>query len=113
MLSARVGTARMLPSMYAPALGGRMTRFRLPLAAAAAIAVAAPLRAQTPAATPAPAPAAVSRGPAIPSKEQIAEGKAVFAKVVAWLGGPQKISSVKDVRTRGRLTAKTDDSDTT
>ena len=93
-----------------------------PLFAAAAIVLAAPLLAQAPSATPpaetkpAAPPSAASaptRGPVVPSKEQVAEGKAAFAKVVAWLGGARKIASVKDVKTKGRLTAKTGDGETT
>ncbi len=86
-----------------------MTRVRsLPLLAAAALfAVGAPLAAQAPPATAAPGPAVT------PSRESLAEGKALFGKVVEWLGGPRKIASVKDVRTRGRLTAKTPEGEAT
>jgi hypothetical protein len=92
-----------------------MTRFRR--LAAASLALAAPLLAQT-AAPPAPAPQAAASAPAStpgapPSKAALAEGKTVFARVVEGMGGPAKIASVRDVRTRGRLTAKTPEGDTT
>jgi len=77
------------------------------LAAAALFAVGAPLAAQAPPATSAPGPAVT------PSRESLAEGKVLFGKVVDWLGGPRKIASVKDVRTRGRLTAKTPEGEAT
>ncbi len=96
-------------------------------AAALALALAAPLFAQTgtpPAAPPAVTasrPAASTSAPvatpapaaAPPSPAAIAEGKETFGKVVAWLGGPPKLASVRDVRTRGRLTAKTPEGDAT
>ena len=100
-----------------------MTRVRSRplLAAAALIALAAPLAAQAPPATAAPgAPAgptgntAVAPGPTVtPSRESLAEGKVLFGKVVEWLGGSRKIASVKDVQTRGRLTAKTPEGEAT
>ncbi len=95
------------------------SRPRLLLAAAASLALAIPLCAQAPTSVmrPSPAPAkpaapAPTAAPT-PSAAALAEGKVLFAKVVEWLGGPQKIASVKDVRTRGRLTAKTGDGETT
>lgn len=79
------------------------------LAAAASIALSVPAGAQAPApSVPAPKPAA-----AAPSAEAQAAGKALFAKVVAWLGGEKKVSGVKDVQTRGQLTAKTPEGDAT
>lgn len=96
-----------------------LSRPRRLLAAAASLALAIPLSAQAPTSVmkPSPAPAkpaapAPTAAPT-PSAAALAEGKALFARVVEWLGGPQKIASVKDVRTRGRLTAKTGDGDTT
>ena len=90
-------------------------------AAVAMFAASALLTAQTPAPAPpsgtpqaAPPPPSFSPTPKpTPSAQAIAEGKALFEKVVAWLGGPQKVASVRDVRTRGRLTAKTPEGDTT
>jgi hypothetical protein len=97
-----------------------MTRFRpRPLLAATSVVLAAPLLAQTPAARPTasaatPAPAAQpSPTSPPPSREAIAEGKAAFAQVVASLGGREKIASIRDVRTRGRLTAQTPEGETT
>jgi outer membrane lipoprotein-sorting protein len=97
-----------------------MIRFRQRplLAAAASLALATPLFAQAPTSlmkpSPAPPPAAPAPTPApTPTQEAIAQGRALFSKVVEWLGGPDKIASVKDVRTRGRLTAKTGEGDTT
>ena len=92
-----------------------MTRSRC-LAAAASLALAAPLFGQTggpPAGTPAPSAAAAPAPAATPSAAAMAEGKAAFAKVIEWLGGSAKIASVRDVRTRGRLTAKTPEGDAT
>ena len=97
------------------------SRPRLLLAAAASLALAIPLCAQAPTSVmkPSPAPASPASAPPpptaapTPTREAIAQGRVLFAKVVEWLGGPQKIASVKDVRTRGRLTAKTGEGDTT
>lgn len=50
-----------------------------------------------------PAPAR----PAAPSPEALAEGKAVFAKVVEGIGGAAKARTVRDVQTRGDITATT------
>ena len=58
----------------------------------------------TPAPTPAPKPPAV---PAPASAASQAEARALFAKAIAALGGQEKIASVKDVRTRGQVTAQT------
>ncbi len=80
------------------------------VSAAALFALALPLAAQAPAGRStgsAPGPTAT------PSRESLAEGKALFEKVVEWLGGSRKIASVKDVRTRGRLTAKTPEGEAT
>jgi len=102
-----------------------MTRVRSlpPLAAAALFALGAPLVAQAPPATTAPgapptrpaaaSPADVPAPTVTPSRESLAEGKALFGKVVEWLGGSRKIASVKDVQTRGRLTAKTPEGEAT
>lgn len=79
------------------------------LAAAASIALSASAAAQAP--TPsaaAPKPAAAASSP-----EALVAGKALLAKVVAWLGGPAKVSGVKDVQTKGQLTAKTPEGDAT
>jgi hypothetical protein len=91
-------------------------------AAAATLALASPLFAQTatpPAAPPVP-PAPASGTPAAtptaappPSAASLAAGKAAFGKVVEGLGGLEKIRSIRDVRTRGRLTAKTPEGDAT
>jgi hypothetical protein len=88
---------------------------RRSMLAAAALIFAAPLAGQapSPAASPVAAAATPVPTPAPPSAEALAQGKVLFAKVVEWLGGPQRIASVKDVRTRGRLTAKTQEGDTT
>ncbi len=87
---------------------------------AAMFTTSATLLAQTPAPPPPsgtpPAPSAAPASPTpapTPSQQAIAEGKAIFEKVVAWLGGTQKVASVRDVRTRGRLTAKTPEGDAT
>ena len=92
--------------------------FAAPVMFVAMFAASALLLAQTPA--PAPpsgtpvAPPSFSPTPKpTPSAQAIAEGKALFEKVVAWLGGPQKVASVRDVRTKGRLTAKTPEGDAT
>jgi hypothetical protein len=97
-----------------------MSSFRKASLAAAAVALALPVGAQTPA--PAAAPASASTAPqptraqapaaspapvATPSPQAVAEGKALLAKVIEAMGGRQKVAAVKDVRTRGRLTAKT------
>jgi hypothetical protein len=79
------------------------------LSAAASIALSATLGAQAPA-PPAPSPKPAA---AAPSAEAQAAGKQLFAKVVVWLGGEQKVAGVKDVQTRGQLTAKTPEGDAT
>ncbi len=73
------------------------------LAALALAALARAAAAQS--ATPAPTPAATL--PAGDAKE----GKALFAKVVENMGGKQKVETVKDVQTRGELTARTPEGD--
>jgi hypothetical protein len=84
------------------------------LAAAASIALSASALGQTPVpATPGEKPPAGPVEPPPPSAEQRAEGKALFAKVVEWLGGQKKVSSVRDVQTRGQLTAKTPEGELT
>jgi outer membrane lipoprotein-sorting protein len=85
------------------------------LAASAALCLligAASARAQTPRpasppAPTAPAPAPVPTALPAPTKEQLAAGRALFAKIVAGLGGAEKVRTVKDVQTRGQVTAKT------
>ncbi len=80
------------------------------LAAAASIVLGSSALGQAPApAPPAPKPAET----AAPSAEARAAGKALFAKVVAWLGGEKKVAGVKDVQTKGQLTAKTPEGDAT
>ncbi len=88
-----------------------MTPFRTTLVAAA---TSAALAASTLAQAPAPAaPASKPASAAAPTAQAQAEGKALFAKVVAWLGGEKKVSVVKDVQTKGQLTAKTPEGDAT
>jgi hypothetical protein len=90
----------------------RSKQFGLSLAwlAGGALAVAhAATPAPSPTATPTHAPApAVSRSDAAP-----ADGKALFAKVVENLGGKEKIGKVRDVWTRGQITAKAPQGDMT
>lgn len=73
----------------------------------------APPQAPAPAATaPAPAPTRVPPKPTpTPSAEALKEGKALFAKFVEALGGPEKVRKVHDVWTRGLVTAKTPQGD--
>jgi hypothetical protein len=73
------------------------------LAAFALAALARAAAAQS--ATPAPKLAAT------PPAGDAKEGKALFAKVVESMGGKQKVETVKDVQTRGELTAKTPEGD--
>jgi hypothetical protein len=73
------------------------------LAALALAALARAAAAQS--ATPAPKLAAT------PPAGDAKEGKALFAKVVESMGGKQKVETVKDVQTRGELTAKTPEGD--
>jgi hypothetical protein len=73
------------------------------LAALALAALARAAAAQS--ATPAPKLAAT------PPSGDAKEGKALFAKVVESMGGKQKVETVKDVQTRGELTAKTPEGD--
>lgn len=82
-----------------PILSGRL----LATAIAATVLPAAAL-AQTPPKTTAPSTPA---RPAPPSAEARAAGKALFAKVVEGLGGTAKARGVRDVSTRGQITAKT------
>ncbi len=85
-------------------------RLTLPaVAIAMAIATAATAAAQTsaPAAAVTPAPKAT------PTPEDLREGRALLEKVVVWLGGETKVRAVKDVQTRGQLTAKTPEGDAT
>ncbi len=60
-----------------------------------------------PARTPAPAPVRAPEKKAEPSPEAIKQGKALFARVVEGLGGREKVARVRDVQTRGLVTAKT------
>ena len=66
-----------------------------------------------PVAAPPAAPAPKAASPKPPSAEAQAAGKALLAKVVAWLGGEKKVAGVRDVQTRGQLTAKTPEGDAT
>jgi len=63
------------------------------------------------AAAQAPSPAATPTPP--PSAQQLAAGHALFAKVVDALGGETKARTVKDVQTRGQVTAKTPEGEMT
>ncbi len=87
------------------------------LGLAAAIALAPPASAQAPAPAPAPAATAPAPTPAppkptpTPSAEALKEGRALFAKFVQALGGPEKVKQVHDVWTRGLVTAKTPQGD--
>jgi hypothetical protein len=61
---------------------------------------------------PAPTPAAVAPAAApTPSAEALAEGRKVFARVVAAYGGRKKLLTVRDVQTRGEITAQTPQGD--
>ena len=95
-------------------------RFSLLLGLAAAFVLAPPASGQAPA--QAPAPAATAPAPPVPtpvppkptptpSAEALKEGKALFAKFVEALGGPEKVRKVHDVWTRGLVTAKTPQGD--
>ena len=64
----------------------------------------APVGTPRPASPAAPVPAKPAQPP---SPQQLAAGRALFAKVVDALGGPTKVKTVKDVQTRGQVTAKT------
>jgi hypothetical protein len=68
--------------------------------------VSAPPAAAAPA-SPAPSPAPP------PSPQQLAAGRALFAKVVEALGGAAKARAIKDVQTRGQVTAKTPEGEMT
>ncbi len=87
------------------------------LAAIVSAAFTGAAAAQSPAPTPAhaPAPAAAAPAPAEkkaePSPEALKEGKAIFAKFVTGLGGAEKVQKVRDVWTRGLVTAKTPQGD--
>lgn len=91
-------------------------KFSLLLGLVAAVALAPRAAAQA----PAPAPAATAPAPPAPPKptpvptpsaEALKEGKALFAKFVQALGGPEKVRKVHDVWTRGLVTAKTAEGD--
>ena len=58
--------------------------------------------AATPTAAPTPAPT-----PTRSDAASTAEGKALFAKVVENLGGKEKVAKIRDVHTRGEVTART------
>jgi len=88
-----------------------MTSIRA-IRAAAALSLALSASALGQAPTPAPA-APKAASPAAPSPEAQAAGKVLFAKVVAWLGGETKVAGVRDVQTKGQLTAKTPDGEAT
>jgi outer membrane lipoprotein-sorting protein len=90
--------ARVFPILVALAATGT--------AAAQAPAQSAPAK---PAAPPASAPAAAPT----PTSQQLAAGKALFGKVIDALGGPAKVRGIKDVQTRGQVTAKTPDGEMT
>jgi outer membrane lipoprotein-sorting protein len=95
--------------MRSPILGGAASVLALTLAAAPS---AAQNPQPPPAARPAaPAPSANAPAPATtpqpPTPQQLAAGRALFAKVVDALGGPAKVKTVKDVQTKGQVTAKT------
>jgi hypothetical protein len=90
-------------------------KFPLLLGLAAAIALAPRAAAQAPApapaaTAPAPTPAPPKPSPT-PSAQSLKEGKELFAKFVQALGGPQKVRKVRDVWTRGLVTAKTSEGD--
>jgi hypothetical protein len=90
---------------------------RLLAAVIAAIILPAAAPAQTPA-RPAPAatpsrPAATPTRPAPPSAESLEAGKALLAKVVEGLGGSAKARGVRDVQTKGQITARTPQGDMT
>lgn len=97
--------------MRSRALGAALTLFVFAGAAPAQTPVpppgkAAPTpRAPAPSAGQAAAPAKSPQPP--PSPQQLAAGRALLAKVVDALGGPAKVKTVKDVQTRGQVTAKT------
>jgi len=76
---------------------------------AAAQTPAAPAKPPTAAAPAAPTPAASPT----PTSQQLSAGKALFGKVVEALGGSAKAKTVKDVQTRGQVTAKTPDGEMT
>jgi hypothetical protein len=80
------------------------------LAATAAAQTPAPTAGAAPARPPAPLPTAAPVKPP-PSPEAIKEGKALFAKFVQGLGGTEKVNRVRDVWTRGLVTAKTEQGD--
>ncbi|HEX4441902.1 MAG TPA: hypothetical protein VH854_17645 [Thermoanaerobaculia bacterium] len=73
---------------------------------------AAPAKPAKPAAPGAPPASAPAAAPA-PTAQQLAAGKTLFAKVVDALGGSAKARTVKDVQTRGQVTAKTPDGEMT
>jgi hypothetical protein len=71
-------------------------------------AAAAPAPGSVP--TPAAATAAAATAPT-PSASDLAEGRKIFAGLVAAYGGRAKLLSVRDVQTRGEITAKTPQGD--
>jgi hypothetical protein len=83
------------------------------LAAVACAAVTATLSAQT---ASAPTAAPTSPGKRTPQKkaapgEAEKQGKALFAKVLEGLGGKERVGRVRDVQTRGEVSAKTPQGD--
>lgn len=81
------------------------TCFAVTLAAAVAAADPALVAPQ-----PAPSP---SPSPSSPNDTSAIDAKALFAKVVESLGGKERIGKIRDVRTRGQVTAKTPSGDMT
>ena len=74
-------------------------------------AAAAQTAAPTPSHAPAPSAPAAAEKKAEPSPEALREGKTLFGKFVAGLGGAEKVRTVRDVWTRGLVTAKTPQGD--
>jgi len=99
------------------------TGLRAPAAATCLLLLAAIAAAQAPphlAPTPAPPAPSASSPPSAepaptppPSQQQLAAGRTLFAKVVEALGGAAKARTIKDVQTRGQVTAKTPEGEMT
>lgn len=92
--------------MSAPRFGAIATLGAVFLAAAAAARpspTATPRASAPAAATPAAATATATERPAAPA----GDARALFAKAVESLGGREKIEKIRDVRTRGQVTART------
>jgi hypothetical protein len=60
---------------------------------------------------PAPTPAAAAPASPTPSAADLAEGRKIFAGLVAAYGGRAKLLAVRDIQTRGEITAKTPEGD--